>query len=227
VLNGIAVTVCVWGWFYPRPYLAAVVALGVVPLVGIATFLGGRGRYSFDGNRNDPRPSLGVTVICPGLILAVRAISDVEVLDWKPLLIGGALGGLLLVVAIALGERTRKFWVLALIAPLISGYPWGALCLANALLDRGVPEVFEVTVRGKHVSEGKQTSWELELDPWGPVPEPKDASVSEPLYDAVSVVDRVCVALHTGAVGARWYVVGRCGEGEKRPRPECGSGHSA
>jgi hypothetical protein len=215
VLNGISVATCVWGWLYPRPYLVAIVALGVIPLVGIATFLGGRGRYSFDGNRNDPRPSLGVTVMCPGLVLALRAILDVQVLDWTRLLVGAAVGGLTLVVAIAVGERTRKFWVLALIAPIISGYPWGALCLANALLDRGLPEVFEVAVRGKHVSGGKQTSWELELDPWGPVLEPKDASVSEPLYDAVSVGDRVCVALYPGALGARWYDVGRCGEGKR------------
>lgn len=150
----------------------------------------------------------------PGLVLAMRAILDVHVLDWKPLLVGAAVGGLALVVAIVVGERPRKLWVLALLTPLISGYPWGALSLANALLDRGAPEVFRVAVRGKHVSGGKHTSRNLELDPWGPVTERKDVAVGPRLYGAVSVGDRVCVALHPGALGVRWYVVLRCRDGE-------------
>lgn len=210
VLNGISLAAGAWGLIYPRPYRAAIVALGVLPLVGLATLLGGRGRYAFDATRNDPRPSLIATVMLPGLALATRAIFDVHVLDWKPLLFGAAVGGLALVVAIAVGERRRKLWVLALLAPLISTYPWGALSLANALLDRGAPEVFRVGVRGKHVSGGRQTSWYLELDPWGPVTERKDVAVGRRLYNAALTGDRVCVALHPGALGARWYVVLDC-----------------
>lgn len=111
-------------------------------------------------------------------------------------------------------ERLRRLWVLALLAPLFSVYPWGGLTLANALLDHGAPEVFRVAVRGKHVSEGKHTSWNLELDPWGPVTERKDVDVGPRLYGAVSMGDRVCVALHPGALGTRWYVVRRCRDGE-------------
>lgn len=210
VLNGAALTACAWGWLYPRPYSAAVVTLGVLPLIGLATLLGGRGRYGFDTRRNDPRPSLVLTVIGPGPVLALRAILDVRVLDWKPLLLGAVGGGLVLVTAIAFGDRPRKLWSLALLAPLVSAYPWGALSLANALLDRETPEVFRTAVRGKHISGGKHTSFDLELDPWGPVTDRESVDVGRPLYDAVSQGDDVCVALHPGALGVRWYVVLRC-----------------
>ncbi len=69
-------------------------------------------------------------------------------------------------------------------------------------------------MRGKHASGGKQTSRYLELDPWGPVTERKDVAVGRRLHDAASTGDRVCVALHPGALGARWYVVLRCRDDE-------------
>lgn len=74
--------------------------------------------------------------------------------------------------------------------------------------------MFRVIVRGKHVSGGKHTGWNLELDPWGSVTERKGVDVGRRLYGAVSVGDRVCVALNPGALGARWYVVLRCRDGE-------------
>lgn len=213
VLNGASLAAGAWGWFYPRPYIAAIVTLGALPLVGLAVLLAGRGRYAFDENRNDPRPSLIVSVMGPGIVLALRAILDVHVLDWKPLLAATGVGGLVLLAAIAAGDRRRRLWILALVAPLLSFYPWGALSLGNALLDRGSPGVFRVAVRAKHVSSGsKHTSWDLRLDRWGPVTEPEDVDVGRGLYEAVSVGDEVCVALHPGALGIRWYVVLRCPE---------------
>lgn len=214
VLNGVAFAAGLWGWFYPRPYVAAIVALSVLPLVGLAVLLGGRGRYAFDVTRNDPRAALIPTVMVPGLALAMRAFLDLHVLDWKPLLGGAAAAGAALAVAMAAVERPRKLWAVALVAPLFSVYPWGALTLANALLDRGAPEVFQVAVRAKRVSSGKHTSWNLELDPWGPVAERESVDVGRHLYGDVSVGDSVCVALRPGAFGARWYVVLRCGGDE-------------
>ncbi len=220
VLNGISLAACAWGWLYPRPYPAAVVALGVLPLVGLALAVGGRGRYAFAPSRSEPRPSLTMTVVIPGWVLALRAMLDVNVLDWKPLFVGAVVGGLALAVGVEITEREqpRKRWVRAVgfvaFASMMSVYPWGALTLSNALLDRGAPEVFRVAVRGKHVSGGKHTSWNLELDPWGPVTDGKDVDVGPRLYGTVSTGGRVCVALHPGALGARWYVVRRCRDGE-------------
>ena len=221
VLNGAAIAASAWGWIYPRPYDAAVVVLGVFPLVGLALLFAGRGRYGYDTRRNDPRPTLVPAVMVPGLILGLRALVDVNLVDWKPLVLGAAVAGLAftaaLTVSVARGERSRKLWVVALILfPLHASYPWGALTLANAMLDHGAPEVFPVTVRGKHVSSGKHTSWDLDLDPWGPVAERKSVDVGRRLYGLVSVGDRVCVVLRPGALGARWYGVVRCRDGRAR-----------
>ncbi len=216
VRTGVSVAACLWGWFHPRPYTAAIVALSILPLLGIVTLLGGRGRYSFDRRMNDPRPSLGAMVLLPGLVLGLRAILDVNLIDWKALLAGAALGAVALTIVIALGERVepRKRWALILLAPLLMGYSWGALSLGNALLDRAPPEVFRVAVRNKTVASSRNhTSWNLELDPWGPVVERKNVDVGRRIYGTVSVGDRVCVALYPGVLGARWYIVRPCRDG--------------
>jgi hypothetical protein len=211
VLNGVSIAAGAWGWLLPRPYVAAVATLAALPLVGVALLLGGRGRYSFDAGRTDPRPSIAFVVMGPGIVLGLRALLDLNVLDHAPLLPGAAIGGLALVAAVAVGEpKARKAWLLALLLPLLGYYPWGGLTLANALLDRGEAEVFRVVVRGKHVSSGKHTSYELRLDPWGPVAEQKGVDVGRALYRSVEVGDTVCVSLRPGALGARWFVVGRC-----------------
>jgi hypothetical protein len=218
-LTGVAVAACAWGWLYPRPYPVAVATLGALPLVGLALLLGGRGRYAFDsgrrvlppGARTDPRPSLVVAIMFPGLVLGLRGIQDLHVLDWKPLLAGAAVGGMILAAAIAVGDpKARKAWVLGVLVPLLAFHPWGALALANALLDRGALEVYRVSIRGKHVSSGKHTSYDLTLDPWGPVTEARSEDVGRALYEAVRVGGHVCVALRPGALGVRWYVVRRC-----------------
>lgn len=210
-LNGVAIAAAAWGWFYPRPYRVAIATLAVLPLVGLALLLGGRGRYAFDSVKTDARASVIVSVVGPGLVLAMRSISDLRVIDWERLLFAAAVLGAGLVVAVAAGDRkARKPWVLLLLAPLVFAYPWGGLSLANALLDRGVPQMFRVPVRGKHVTTGKHTSWDVELDPWGPVTERKRVDVGRGLYRSVEIGDRVCVALRPGALGARWFVVLTC-----------------
>jgi hypothetical protein len=153
------------------------------------------------------------------MVLALRAMVDLHVLDVAPLLAGAAIGGIAVTALVAVGEpKLRKIWWLALLAPLLSFYPWGVLATANAVLDRAEPEVFRVAVRGKHVSSGKHTSYELRLEPWGPVTELGTVEVARAVYDATPVGGQVCAVLRPGALGARWFVVLPCPDDE-RPSP--------
>jgi hypothetical protein len=219
IANGVAIAASLWGWISPRPYLAAVSTLAVLPLAALALLASGRGRYAFDARRTEPRPSLAFAVLGPGLVLGLRAILDVHVLDVAPLLAGAAIGAIVFAAALAaVAPDFRRIWAVALLTPLLAFYPWGAFSLANAVLDRAAPEVFRAAVRGKHVSTGKTTSYELRLGPWGPVTEAKTVEVARVVYDRVATGDSVCVLLRPGALGARWFVVLRCPDGA-RPSP--------
>lgn len=44
------------------------------------------GIYGFNAPRNSARPNLTVLLISPGLLLMLRALTDVQILDWQPLM---------------------------------------------------------------------------------------------------------------------------------------------
>jgi hypothetical protein len=210
--------ICMWGFVYPRPYSAAIVVLGALPLVALVALVAGPRLYAVeDGTRASPRSAFLLALMGPGSVLAWRAFRDLNVLDWKPLLVAASIGGLVIAAAIAMRERKRRLLTAAILLPLVSAYPWGALSLGNAFLDHDRPEVFRVLVRGKHATSGRYVSWNLELDPWGPVIAPTAVDVGRQVYDSASVGAPVCVELFPGAIGVRWYAVRRCPTAKSSP----------
>lgn len=202
-----------WALLYPRPYEAAVETLAAIPLATVALLLAGRGLYAISDDRNEIRPSLMVPLFGPGLFLTVRAIFDLHVIDWEPSLVWTALGALALTVLVMVGEPgLRQRWYAPLgVLLFLAAHPWGALQMANALLDRSEPEVLHVAVLDKHITSGKRLEHRLRLAPWGPAQE-GEVTVDSDVYEAVEVGGAVCVALHSGALGVRWFIVGRCDE---------------
>ncbi|XYH93278.1 hypothetical protein ACMHYB_36200 [Sorangium sp. So ce1128] len=81
--------------------------------------------------------------------------------------------------------------------------------MANALLDRGEPEVFRAAVLDKRFYSGKGPRYKLRLAPWGP-DQGGEVTVDSHLYGAVAVGGAVCVRLRPGALGVRWFSVGPC-----------------
>lgn len=204
--------VVAWGWFAPRPYGAAIAALALVPAAALALLLVHRGRYTIERRRNDARPGLEVPVLLPGLVLMLRSMLDFHVVDFRPLLVATAAGTLLLVALVSAGDPAlrRRWYLLPVMALLLTAYPYGGLAEANALLDRSEPEVFQVRVIGKRISSGKHTSYDLRLAPWGPYDAPEEVDVGRARYQRIAVGDSVCVLLSRGALGARWYQVDEC-----------------
>ena len=212
VATFVAVATGAWGMFYPRPLEAVIVTLFALPLATAALLLGGRGRYSGAGERNEVRPSLLAPLFVPGMILLLRAIADVHAIDWRLPLFWAALGAFPLTALVVIGDPTlRRRWFGPLIVfLLLSAHPWGAFQMATALLDRSAPERFRVAVLDKHVTSGNRgTTLELRLAAWGPVPADL-VLVSREVYRAVEVGSTVCVALRPGALGVRWFLVQIC-----------------
>jgi len=215
-VTGLTLAAAVWGWFYPQPYTAAIVTLAAIPLVTVALFLAGRGRYATWDDR-EVRPFLGVPLILPGLVLANRALqdflTDFPLVDWQLLLLWAVLGALALTALVVVGDpKLHRRWFAQLgMLLLLVAHPWGALLMANAILDRSEPERFRVAVLDKHIcpsSEG-DPSHHLRLAPWGPVPG-REVTVDRELYQAVEVAGTVCVVLRSGALGVRWFYVQAC-----------------
>jgi len=202
----------VWGWFFPRPYPVVIAVLGALPLVAIVLLARSRGIYQIEGRRNDAHPSLAVVFLLPTVTLALRAIQDVQLLEWKPLLSRVILGALVLTAIIARSDRGLRvrYGVILLFFVFSAVYAYGAIVQANALLDNSAPQTYEVVVTGKHVTTGRSTTYYLRLAAWGPQTDASDVTVGRRLYNVIEPGQTVCADLRAGALRIPWYTVFAC-----------------
>jgi hypothetical protein len=201
-----------WGWLHPAPYKLVVCLLAFLPLAAVLMALRSNGLYRLDEERNDAHPNLAVPFIFPGFILALRAITDFEVVTWQRLgLIALAVGVLLLLLATIADPYTRRKPV-TLIALLFCSFMYGlgSGLEANALLDRQPARNFSPVVVSRSVSHGRRTEYYLEVEAWGPHLGRNRVQVHRPVYDTVAIGDPVCIDLHTGALSIPWYTVDTC-----------------
>ncbi|MFT3765594.1 MAG: hypothetical protein QM820_08780 [Minicystis sp.] len=208
--TGFGMAATAWGFFYPKPYTAAIVTLAVIPLLALALLLRGRGRYAVDGDRNEVRPTLFFPLYFPGVALGMRAILDFQCIGGAKLVLWAAPLAVAYVALLVSGDPDlrRRWFIPIIMVPFLGFYPWGALAMANALLDRGAPQRFEVAVTDKYVTSGKSPTYNLKLAPWGPA-RGGNVIVHRDLYRAVEIGDTVCVRLRAGALDVPWFRVDR------------------
>jgi len=211
-LNRVGIAVMLWGMFYPHPYRLVLFLLGACPTIAIAIVWWSRGQIHIDQRARDKRPTLAVLLIMPSIILALRAILDITLLDWQPVLITAVTAGALVALAAVAVDAEYRRWPAFLLTWAIMGLPWsfGVVSELNAELDRGPRQEFETQVIDKHMSTGKNRSWYLTVAGWGPVRDPGDERVGRGFYEQTNVGDTVCVSIKPGAFGWRWYWLDHC-----------------
>jgi hypothetical protein len=181
-------------------------ALPPLALLLLAT---GRGLYSLEQKRSDPRPSMAIPLIIPGMALGLRALTDVNLLDpWQAL--GPAVLGALVMTGVAVSsdpQARARPWIALLFLPLLAAYPAGLAVTANAAFDRAPPEIHQQEVGAKHMTSGKTTSYYVDLLPSADQPERRDVEVGSDVYERVEKGDRVQVVQRPGRLGMPWFYV--------------------
>ena len=202
----------VWTFLYPHPYELLLVVLAALPWVAVWIMARAPGLYMLNAPRGSGRPDLSLLLITPGLLLTLRAVRDVQILDWRAVLVGAVLVALVLIgrVLWALPSARDKPGIAALTLALLIAYGYGVVALGNSVLDRSTGASYATTVYGKHVTSGRYRTPKLRLGPWGPRTTEDDVTVSWDLYRSASVGQTVCVLLRPGAFGIRWYRLAPC-----------------
>ncbi len=202
----------VWGIFFPYPYPLVLLLPAALPLIAVVLLVRSNGIYQIEGRTQDARPSLALTFLLPGMILAVLALGRFHTLQWRPILYFAGLLGLSLTLVIASADRGLRQRPWAILPILIFGafYVLGLIVAADSVFDNSRPQTYQVTVIDKHISKGKGTTYYLHLKPWGPEPRFTQITVSPTLYNATATGDAVCVFLSQGALRVPWYRVASC-----------------
>jgi hypothetical protein len=211
-LTYLGIGVSLWAWFYPQPYRLVIALLLVLPWSALYIASRYHGFVVINEKRRNQAGGVGMVFLFPGLVLALRAVEDMNALNWqRPLLFAVAISGLMVFAAGLADTVLRKQRVaLVLMFSLSLAYGYGAAMETNAMLDRWPATVFATKVRRKYVSSGKHTNYHLEVAPWGPHDREDNLTVSRAFYDAQQVGEPVCIALRSGALGIEWYAVGYC-----------------
>jgi hypothetical protein len=201
-----------WASLYPQPYELVICVLIAAPWVAIWIMAQTPGVYAFNSPRTSPRPDLAVLLITPGFALSLRALQDVQILDWPRLMLWAVLIAIVSIGTIlwALPAARQKPGNVALTLLLLLAYGYGATALCNALLDRSPVTSYATQIYGKHVTGGRGSTPQMLLGPWGPRTTRQQVTVPWDIYRRTSVGDKVCVLLRPGAFNIPWYRIAQC-----------------
>lgn len=213
-LNYAAWALLAWGWFWPAPYRVVIIALALAPLVALGVTFYYRPLVGLDDRRGSKRPSLILLFLFPAVTLALRALLDVQPIDWSGAIVLGAAGGVAMAAAMVSAdpELSRRWFTLMALGVFAWAYAFGALTIANAMLDDTPARPIETTVREKLADTSKVTTYKLTVGPWGDERADNDVTVSRDVYEAASTGDKICVYVNDGRFGWRWYFVQTCGD---------------
>lgn len=200
-------------FFYPRPYdLVTLIALifPVFILVSLRLF---RGLIRMDQKNNSGYPSIIYGLILPGMALALRSFIDFDILEysnfWLPAIAVTVVNSLVIFSSTTELKFTKKADYVTVISVLafVFVYSYGAVINYNCIYDESQPEIYSSEILDMRIDSGKTTLYYIELEPWGPVTENEEVSISKSLYQRLRVGESVNIYLMNGKMNIPWFSV--------------------
>lgn len=200
-----------WAILFPAPYRLMVLVLVALPWFALLMLRRYKGVFRIDHRRNDPHPNVALALICPGMGLLMRTITDYHFVGWqRPAMWAVGTSAVMCAIAAKLDPSVKLKGTIYAFFFLLLAYGFGAGMEMDALLDRSEGTPYETRVMSQYVTKGRSTSYHLRLGAWGPRTEQYEETVSLRLYQSVKPGDLVCMALRPGALRVPWYRISRC-----------------
>lgn len=206
--------VALWMFLFPRPYLLSISAGIIYPWIAIGICFLHRGLICGDGKKNSAHPSVITTFTVVPLMVALRAVLDINMLSYAN---GWVLMAIIAVVMFILYQiptggfsfgTTSKYVNVFLIPIITFVYGFGIVTLTNVLADQSKPTIYPTEVVNKRVSNGKTTTYHLELKKWGDLEEDEEVNVTRSEYETILVGDHVDVYQYSGLFNMPWIELG-------------------
>jgi hypothetical protein len=204
----------VWVMLSARSPKLLTMVLLALPLVAVWLTWSYKGILRLYMSKAKPYPTLLMVVFISELagFLAVMRGFDIYLFDGRFWGLTAALSVVVLLVwaaacrAAMTGEKNP--FVLYLGMLILAGlYSFNVLIFSNCTFDHQRAEISRVGIDGKHINHGKNTTYTLELSPWGRFTDGKNVMVPWSFYHSVKTGDSVNVYLHPGKWGIAWYEV--------------------
>jgi hypothetical protein len=198
-----------WALFYPKPYQVAVGALILMPFIALGSMAWFKGALRFNVKPKSVYGSVDLVLVGVNF-LALRAIFDWNVFDWKPFWVPFLAATFFLLALLKLcptDSRTMKSFLFSgLFFSAIYGF--GATLCLNGMLDSSQPAIYETHLTDKRVSRGtKSITYYMTLTPWGGQTDSREWRVARQAFNRHEIGDKVMVCLKAGALHIPWYYV--------------------
>ncbi|HEY2706771.1 MAG TPA: hypothetical protein VGI95_01850 [Caulobacteraceae bacterium] len=157
-------------------------------------------------------PQVGLNPIAgiPAAVLFFRSIG-MDLVDFGPSWIAAGICGATLAIAALLRRPVRTPIQLVIYMStfgLLLGY--GAATQANVRFDASPGDPYRATVMALHTSQGRTTTYTVQLSSWGPLPGGRWQDVPRSIYQTTDEGDSLCPRLHPGALHERWFTIDPC-----------------
>ena len=213
VLNWEAGIIAAFTIFYPKPYLVAIFASMLCPIVAIVLIKRFKGLIQFDERKNSPHPSVFLAFFFPSMALLLRALLDLNIYDhgkvwWLLVLVSVFLSGALFIGNQEFDwKKGQSIFTALVIVCITAAYSYGAILCTNCALDQSNAAEFHAQILEKDKSTGTTTTYYLSLAPLD-FNHPLDkVQVDKVTFQRVAKGDTVRVLFFEGRWGIPWLEV--------------------
>ncbi|KAF2339222.1 hypothetical protein [Flavobacterium tistrianum] len=215
VVNSITSIVCVWLFFYPKPYHYAIITCISLPIIGILSVKFWKGLIKIDSEKESAYPMVAFPIVFPGVILTLRVMLDFSIDDYSNIWIPAILIALVYAAIVISCSKQMSFnnakGYFSILSYVVFGFIYGysAVVALNCTFDESEPLLFDSHVISKEINGGRKTkSYDLKISPWGNKTEIEKVSVDRELYENVEAGNSVLVYQFKGRFDIPWVVVG-------------------
>lgn len=199
----------VWAVFVPNLSDGLLIILASAPILAVTMMIVWPAYFRLDIRGDGTRRSLLFLFILPGIALAWRADSDMELAGWEtPAAAAAAVALVMAGISRAAYRRSSETGTrLAVLFVLMLPYGFGLTLMTNSKFDTSEAQVFSVTVEDKHYTRARFTSPKVVLAPWGARSTASSISVPYELYERLNIGMAATVRLSRGALHMPYYTL--------------------
>jgi hypothetical protein len=206
-------TITAWLFLYPHPYALSILSGILYPFLAIGVCFLYRGLIRGDGDKKTAYPSVATTFIVVSILPALRAMLDINTLNYSS---GWVLMAMIAVMMFVLYQlptdgfsfqNKSKYAMFFLLPVFTFAYGFGSITLGNSLLDHSQPVAYRSQVTDKRIAKGKSTTYYVGLAKWGDLRDDEEVSVTRAKWEATRVGDSLTVHQYPGFFKMPWIEV--------------------